>query len=145
MEFIPPSTHERTRLELPLPPNVANPGRHFGHWRTRHRAKVAWMDGAALAVSLNFPATCYPRARVTCHFFVWSRMDADNLAARQKWVLDFLKSPTASVMGNCVTFGGWIADDDPLHLELLPPYQTVDRKHRRVEVTIESLADISGG
>ena len=84
----------RYTLTLPLPPNIANDGRS---WKSRHWRKVAWTDQAALAVGLKFPATCFTRARVQCHFFVWSKMDADNLAARQKWVLDFLRKPVCSV------------------------------------------------
>ena len=124
-------------LTLPLPPNIANEARN---WRGRHWKKVGWTDQAALAVGLRFPATCFTRARVQCFFSLWSKMDADNLAARQKWVLDFLRKPVCTVMGKRMQFGGWIADDDEGHLELIPPEQKVDRKNRRVVVHVERLA-----
>ena len=138
-EFIPPATRERVSVTLPLPPNLANPGRHWGHWRVRHRKKMEWQDEAGAWLGLGFPMVAFTRVRVQCHFYVWNLLDWDNLAARQKWVLDFLRKPCCTLQGKRLAFVGWIADDDPKHLDLLPPLQAVDRKNMRVVVTIEVL------
>ncbi len=138
-EFIPPTTRERITLTLPLPPNLANPGAQLSHWKGRHWGKARWMDEAGAMIGLAFPHVCFTHTRVQCHFYVWNLLDWDNLAARQKWVLDFLRKPVVTIQGQRMTFGGWIANDDPEHLDLAQPLQQVDRKNMRVVVTIEVL------
>lgn len=128
-------------LRLPLPQNP-NAGLRRAHWATRLRAQKAWIEAAAAAIEFRFPNEPFELARVQCRFFVRNLCDADNLAARQKWILDFLTaSKVLSGVGAVgeIRRAGWIVDDSPRHLILGEPEQEIDRREPRVEVTIEEV------
>ena len=110
------------KITLPLPPNRAN---SRWHWRTENRKKQAYYLSCIGSDVGKRPAQPYDKARISVTLYVWAEMDADNLMARLKWCLDWLKSR------------GIITDDSPKHLEWAGmPTQVVDRKNRRVEITL---------
>lgn len=122
------------RMSLPLPPNVAN---LRGHWRVRRRTLRAWRDralGRMVQQGYYYPSEPWARARIRCAFWLASgtRMDRDNLAARQKPILDFLKQEKGGA--------GFFVDDSPDILEVLEPTQAFDHTDPRVEITLERLA-----
>lgn len=113
------------RLELPLAPNLTN-GR--GHWRVRERQRDAYnLLCCGARVGVKRPPAPLPKARISATLYVWNPMDFDNLMARLKWTLDWLRAD------------GWIADDSPRHLEWVGmPGQEIDRKRPRVVITLEA-------
>lgn len=131
------TTEQFRRIEfwLPLPPNVANAR---GHWAKLRRERNVWTTAATIEMcrqNVTWPRHPWDRTRLQCHFYLWNTMDEDNLAARQKPILDLLKGRHHN---------GFFPDDKPRHLELLPPTQTIDRKHQRVVVVLERLNDVTG-
>ena len=112
------------KLTLPLPPNRANAREH---WRVTHRNKVEYYELArnALRVQRLFPLSrTSVRMRLDATFYLWSKLDPGNLVARLKWVEDSLVKK------------GLLVDDNEKWLDLQMPKQVVDRKNRRVEITL---------
>ena len=54
-------------------------------------------------------------------------MDGDGLVSRAKWPVDWLVKR------------GYLVDDSPIYLEWVMPTQEIDRKNRRIEITLEAL------
>ena len=108
------------KITLPLPPNMAN---SRTHWRKKNRQQ---RDYSLLCYvwSSDRPAAPFSKATISAMVYTWSPMDMDNLMARLKWPVDFLVS------------AGWLVDDNPDVLTWVMPRQAVDRKHRRVEITL---------
>ena len=117
------------RLTLPLPPNRANAREH---WRVTHRKKKKYYELAHNALrtqELELPYGCR-RPTLTATFYVWSKMDPDNAAARMKFPIDAL-----------VKFG-LLVDDSEKHLDFTEiPKQVIDRKSQRVEITLSERDD----
>ena len=115
-------------FELPIPTNLANARLH---WTAKNRLKKAWYRGADERVDAglvpNRPVEPLTRARVQAHFCTHNRMDRDNLAARCKWILDWLVTR------------GYLLDDSDQVLDWQMPSQEIDRKNKRVVVTVEAL------
>ena len=116
------------RLVLPLPANIGNARLH---WRAKLRQKkhfYAQADERQLyGLVPSPPRRAFERASVQVHFLVHNRMDRDNLAARCKWILDWLVTR------------GYIADDGPDVVEWVRPTQEIERKNKRAVVTLEEL------
>ena len=114
-------------LTLPLPPNIANARMH---WRAKNRRKIAYMAEANVwRMRRDNPVRWHGgtpgKVAISVKLYVWSIMDIDNLVARLKWPLDWL------------TMGEYIVDDSPDHLRWAGmPEQEIDRKNRRVEITL---------
>ena len=124
------------KLTLPLPPNRANAREHY--WVT-HKKKKTYYAKAELALRgqcawvMNM-ATGRPRVRaerpctkpmrLAATLYVWAKMDQGNLVARLKWLEDAL-----------VNYG-LLVDDNEEWLDLQMPKQVVERKNRRVEITL---------
>ena len=116
-------------IEFPLPPNLSQ---HGGGWRKRYFAKVAWLNEASLGFvvqGLHFPKEPWSRVRIQMHFRLWKKMDDDNLAHRQKFILDFLKKADGGL--------GFMVDDSPDYVELGPATWEVNRRDQGVTITVE--------
>lgn len=109
---------------FPLPPNLANARLH---WAIKYRRQNEWQGKAiVLEPKLRGQRQVVPRARVTVVLYVHQRMDDDNAVARIKWCLDLLVRR------------GILAGDKRPQCELAgTPEQHIDRKHQRVELTVE--------
>ena len=126
------------KLTLPLPPNRANAREH---WRVTHRKKNAYYDLAHLMLcgSLScaydgglvakYDGLPLIRPTLTATFYLWAKMDRDNLMARLKWPID------------CLVRYGLLVDDNEKWLDLQMPKQVIDRKNQRVEITLEPAAE----
>lgn len=119
------------RITLPLPPNRANAR---GHWRVIQRERKAYEAAAGTRLCEQVPAgrryaLCDVPVRVTAAFYVWARMDQDNLVSRLKWPLDVL-----------VKWGVLRSDAAEWFALSGIPSQAIDRKHQRVELLIEAQA-----
>jgi len=71
----------------------------------------------------------YQRVRISAKFFLHQVMDTDNLTARLKWPVDSLVAYRV------------IPDDSPQYVTMGSIEQEVDRKHQRLELTLEALRD----
>ena len=119
----------KIHLTLPLPPNRANAREH---WRVTHRKKKVYYEKAEWELkfggrlrSVKLPLE---RPTLTATFYVWSKMDPDNAAARMKFPIDAL-----------VKFG-LLVDDSEKHLDFTEiPRQVIDRKNPRVEIVLRTL------
>jgi len=114
------------RFVLPLPLNLANSRLHY---MIKHRAKKRYWEALdMLQLTRQIPAPpSEPIQRATIgHLWVLHGvlMDEDNAYSRFKWIGDWLVTR------------GYLADDKPENVTLEKPVQVVDRKHKRVEVTI---------
>lgn len=114
------------RFVLPLPPNILNNQRH---WRWKHAAKKKFYTDCDRLQLLHTipgpPERPMHRAKGHVTLFVHQRMDEDNMVGRTKWCRDWLVTR------------GYIVDDHPDNLTLTVS-QEVDRKHKRVEITLEA-------
>jgi len=138
------------RLSLPLPPSRANAR---DHWAARNRKRrdyeltvyhelrfetilppeyIRWatlLQARIVTKQHAPPEPMFGPARIFAAFFVHNRYDPDNLTALLKWPIDALVK--ASLLTN----------DDAAHVKYDPtPTQTIDRKHRHLELTIDDLA-----
>lgn len=113
-------------IMFPMPPNLPNMRAHWGtkqkehrSWRARAIVLEPWLAGRR-------PPRPFPvRVAAQATLVLWQAMDADNAVARLKWCFDLLVER------------GWLVDDDPDHLEVLPARQRIDRGERpRVIVEI---------
>ena len=120
------------RFTLPLPPNLANARMHWAV-RNKHRADYELSCFAHLmrqkvkrekAVPMYSARGAFGPVIIDATLYTWSPMDWDNLYARLKWAVD------------AIVKYGLLANDDPTHLTLGVISQQVDRKHRRIEVTL---------
>ena len=121
------------RLTLPLPPNRANAREH---WQVTHRKKKEYYLLVAVRLGEQsealrretghgLPRFEAKRMRLDATLYVWAKMDKGNLVARLKWLEDAL------------VMYGLLVDDNEEWLDLQMPKQVVDRKNRRVEITLE--------
>lgn len=129
------------KLTLPLPPNRANAREH---WRVTHRKKIKYYDLARLALCGSFRCVYdrgliakydglpLPRSTLTATFYLWAKMDRDNLMARLKWPID------------CLVNFGLLVDDNEEWLDLQMPKQVVDRKNMRVEIELVPCREQTG-
>ena len=130
------------KLTLPLPPNRANAREH---WRATHKKKVAYYAKAERALRgqcewvmdmgtgrprVRAERPCTKPMRLTATLYVWAKMDRGNLVARLKWLEDAL-----------VNYG-LLVDDNEEWLDLQMPTQVIDRKNRRVEVTLTACGEL---
>lgn len=110
-------------FRLPLPPNIANPGRSVGgNWKASHFAKKKYMAnaGATIAQQLgNIPTLFKADLRATFH--VRTPFDQDNLMRLLKWPLDTL------------TMVGLVRDDREAYCRIieLPTQVAIGRIRRR--------------
>ena len=118
------------KMTLPLPVNLGN---SRDHWAVQHKRKRAYwlhLDNAQMFRHIPPPpATPFQRAHVRWRWFVWNKLDPDNLMARKKWILDWL------------TTRGYLADDRECNVTLTDLPQVIDRKHPRVEITVEEIEE----
>jgi hypothetical protein len=109
-------------LTFPMPPNIAN---SRWHWRSKQAKKAHWFGVIDI---LHRPHDDPPmeKALIAADFYLWNKMDYDNLFARLKWPLDWL------------TLNSYIVDDNPdvLKWETMPTQQ-IDRKNQRLVITLE--------
>ena len=120
----------KLKITLPLPDNFSN---SRAHWRAKLKAKKQYWADCDLLRTIKAvprpPKKPWDKSRITVKFFVWSPMDQSNLMARMKWPEDWLVN------------SGYIVDDAPKHLEYTGvPTQKVERKHQRVEITLEKMS-----
>lgn len=138
------------RLVLPLPPS-ANAKTRTAHAhpmalvREKNRYKEqCWIEAYRQAMPRaveELPA----RSRITATFYVHNTRDEDKLGAGLEWVLDALKAlqPDGDPLrwkNNIATRKGYFRDDSPRHIDL-DVSQVVDRKCKRLELTIEPAAE----
>ena len=120
-------------ITLPLPPNRANAR---GHWAQIHKERTQYQRKCLPLIYKTFgpikPSPKYRHVRISMHFYVWSLNDWDNLIARAKWAWDELVKTNI------------IADDSPKYVDLGDVKQTVDRKHQRLDLTLEATDDRNG-
>ena len=110
------------RLTGPLPPDRGNAR---GHWAAHHRQRRSYwaaLDVHALAQRFRLKAPL-ARANVAIDLRTWNPMDPDNLAARCKYLLDWLVTR------------GYLVDDSPRTITLTVT-QRVDRTNRGATVTL---------
>jgi len=129
----------RVVLTLPLPPSpnkvfrqhyfIANSTKNSYRWQ-------AWKK----ANDQHWPSHNPPSPAVLdAEFCLQNLRDEDNLYASLKWVLDALKKVQAGDVAwrrNVRDTMGYFVDDDPRHLTLGKVTQRIDRRHKRVVVTI---------
>ena len=117
------------KLVLPLPVNIANSRLH---WAAKHKKKKAYWEHLDILVILNrlppAPDTPYQSADLVFDWFVWNKLDPDNLGARKKWILDWLVTR------------GYLADDRESNVTLTDLPQTIDRKCPRVLIEVLEAA-----
>lgn len=111
------------RFVLPLPPNMANARMH---WAAKNRKRATYTLACTCADSRRPDEPIAP-ARVRATLYLWNKMDEDNLTARLKWVIDWLVEREI------------LLDDHPDCMTLEDVSQEIDRKHQRVEITVEAL------
>ena len=117
---------EAMKLVLPLPMNLANSRLH---WRVKNKRKREYFELLdALLMTRNLPdppAKPWKKARIKVHAYLWSPQDEDNLMARLKWPVDWLRN------------AGYVVDDRKKNLIYAGiPEQSIDRKHTRLEITL---------
>jgi len=114
------------KLVLPLPPSLPNLRLH---WSAQARLVRNFKDVTYLnARGQRRPPRPPPElVRIDARFYGWNLRDEDNLVASLKLTLDALVD------------AGFIAADDPKHMELGEISQEIDRKDRRLEVTITPI------
>jgi len=120
---------ERLTLLMDAPPNLANARWHW-HMKTRLKKKYWKAQDERQLVGLVEPPPSRPFERVSVHalFSLHNRMDPDNLHARLKWALDWLKSR------------GYIVNDSTKVIERLTVDQQIDRKRPgRLVLVIDAL------
>lgn len=82
------------KITVPMPPNISN-GSH-GHWRTRHKEKIAYWDTLdILKAAKRIPAPPKPpllKASIRSVMYLGGAMDDSNAMRRHKWVEDWLKT-----------------------------------------------------
>ena len=119
--------NEIVEIVLPLPPNRANAR---WHWRTEQRKKSDYFYRCQASPNPQPPVYAFKKVIVSATLYVWGTMDTDNLFARLKWPMDYL-------VGR-----GFIQDDKPKVVEWDGiPSQEIDRKHQRIEITLEPVDD----
>lgn len=114
-------------LVLPLPPNQ---NREQGHWRARHRRKMAYFaacdNRARVGLIPAPPATPLARVYVAAIMRMWAPMDPDNAKYRaSKWPLDYLKT-RGYIVNDTAKVVTWVGE----------PVQIVDRTETRDTLTI---------
>ena len=72
------------------------------------------------------PAEPLPFVRLDAVLYVWSPMDEDNLTARLKWAIDWLR------------LAGYLVGDSPAHLRLGTVRQVVERHSRRLDIELNA-------
>lgn len=99
---------ETLTFHFPLPPNMGN---WRGHWRRKHNARVEFYERCDLhrmaKLIPSAPAQPWVKATITAHFVVGAANDVDNLMARAKWALDWLRDRQyiADDRAKCLTWG----------------------------------------
>ena len=123
-----------TVLTLPLPPNRAN---ERGHWAARRQKDQAWERRALVDTRMQYGPLPGPMqmgkavvdpwpVTVRATLYVYRPMDPDNLVARMKLPLDFLRRVAL------------IARDDPRYLTLEVKQEQAKRADQRLVVEIEA-------
>jgi hypothetical protein len=120
-------------LTLPLPPNIGNARMH---WRTKLNAKKRWNRAASFLWHIGKLPDSFAapnKVRITAHLVVGGKMDIDNIFARLKWPIDFLKD------------FDYIVNDDPEHLEwgAMPTQEVSRKKAYTVTFTITPIPEES--
>ena len=117
----------KIQLTLTMPANVAN---SRGHWRVKHRAKARFYKDSDQRQLVGLvpapPAKPLESAHVRVRFHVHNLLDPDNLHARMKHILDWLVTR------------GYLANDDADTVSL-EVSQEIERRDKRVEITVEAL------
>ena len=117
------------KLQLPLPVNLGNARLHH---MVKYRKKKAYWEHLDILVVLKrlppAPETPYASAALVFDWFVWNKLDPDNLGARKKWIMDWLVTR------------GYLTDDRESNVTLTDKPQTIDRKCPRVEIDLEEAA-----
>ena len=112
-------------FQMPLPPNQGN---RRGHWRVGWQAKKDFYAACDARQNVSLlpapPSEPWDAATLSAHFYVHNLSDPDNLHARLKFVQDWLVTR------------GYIVDDSPAHLTLVTATQEIDRKDKRLHVTL---------
>jgi hypothetical protein len=103
------------------------------HWRGRARAlkTIAW---EVRQLGGTPPPTPFQRARVTIYRYTTGVLDEDGLKSIAKGILDVLQPCSKKHPLGL----GWIAGDDPKHLDLF--VYTVKSTAKATRVVVEELA-----
>lgn len=126
-------------LPIPPPPNRTR----FGSPRGAHFEKKAYQKAAWLAAVTQQTPDHDPPSKVivSAHFKLYGPLrDEDGLDL--KWVLDALRQEQRGKLGwrqGLYVPCGYFVDDDPAHLTLEKPTQEIDRKNRKLIVTITEV------
>ena len=128
-------------LSLPIPPS---PNDGAGHPIAQHRIKKAYQKKVwAHAISQCKPLRDPPqKVLLSADFFVHNLRDEDNLEASLKFLIDALRQKQAGSLDwrqGVYYLCGYLVDDDPEHMTLGDVTQVIDRKNKRVEVTIADI------
>ena len=109
------------------------------HYRRRGKLKELWRQELACAANgqasmarlkLWGGAVRGLKARVEMVLYLAQLRDQDNLVGSAKIPLDCMKLAGGGL--------GWIADDDPAHLDLSVTQVKCKRKEQRTEITVEA-------
>lgn len=121
----------KAQVTLPLPPNRANARQH---WAATYREKSNYLEACLPGLYRVFRPLNGPKfkrkVRVDALFYVWSEFDEDNLRALLKFPLDALRHYRV------------IAGDDPSLLTVGEIRQVVDRRNRRLELTLTEVGPV---
>lgn len=107
-------------ITLPLPPNIANAR---WHWHKRRRLEGNYWLRCTAAHPERPPEPIAP-AVVHVKAFVGNLNDEDNLVARLKWAIDWMVDRDI------------LLDDHPSAMTLGTVEQAIDRKRKRLEITV---------
>ena len=102
------------------------------HWAVLRKKRALYFDVADLLCAKAMrQRKKYPPSELTmltATFYLWAKMDQDNLMARLKWPIDWL------------IHAGFIVDDSPSHLlHWGIPTQIIDRKNQRLELVLSQV------
>ena len=113
-------------FQIPLSPKVGNAR---GHWKAIHYGKKAYWKMLDARQNIGLlpapPATPYPKVDIAATFYLWNEMDTDNATSRLKHAADWLVTR------------GYIVGDRPAQLNWTQLVQVIDRRHQRLELTLE--------
>lgn len=117
-------------LELPIP-SADIAGNNRVHHMNRYKAsRDATTDAKLVASTATFPPGGITPARLRIDWYGWTLPDWDNAIARCKPYIDG------------IVLAGIIPDDSPRHLvDIKLGDMKIDRKNRRVVLTIERVTD----
>lgn len=131
--------HRPITLWLPEPPSVNKNRKQANKYsaareRNFYKAQV-WAE-ACRQRRPRFDPPAY--VRIDAELRLFSVRDTDNAWGSLKWVIDALKlRQKRETFRHGLYIGrGYFVDDDPAHIGLVPPVQTIDRGGRGLLLTV---------